>query len=245
MEVVAMEDLTQSSTGHSLDQDLALVEASIRGDITAFEELVRRYDRKLLRIAYQVTHNTEDAQEAVQEAFLKAYRKLNQFQRKSTFCTWLIRIALNESLMILRRQRRYAQELPFEYEDANGESVQVDVADWSPNPEQSYNRSELQGILRKALEELSPALRIVFILQDLEGLSIKETAAVLDLNSNAVKARLHRARLQLREKLSKYFRKPIASGANSQRLYEAGVPAQRAGSMAGRRSAPLVQSQRN
>jgi Sigma-70, region 4 len=83
-----------------------------------------------------------------------------------------------------------------------------------------YSRSEFHGILRKALEGLAPALRVVFILQDLEGLSIKETAAVLDLNSNAVKARLHRARLQLREKLSKYFRKPIASGANSQRLFD-------------------------
>jgi RNA polymerase sigma-70 factor (ECF subfamily) len=174
------------------------------GDIAAFEELVRRYDRKLLRIALQVTHNQEDAQEAVQETFLKAYQKLHQFRGNSKLSTWLIRIALNESLMTLRR-RRYTQELPLEYEDPNGEHLPLDVADWSPNPEQLYSRSELQEILRKALEGLPPALRIVFVLRDLEVLSIKETAAALDLHPSAVKARLLRARLQLREKLSRVF----------------------------------------
>ena len=212
MELVEMEELTESATRSGTDQDLALVEASTGGDIAAFEELVRRYDRKLLRIAHQVTQNAEDAQEAVQETFLKAYRNLNQFQRKSTFSTWLIRIALNESFMTLRRRRRYAQELPLEYEDPNGEILPLDVADWSPNPEQLYSRSELRAILRKAFEGLPPALQVVFVLRDLEGLSIKETCSVLELQPNAVKARLYRARLQLREKLTRYFRKPIGIG---------------------------------
>ena len=118
MEVAVMEDSTQSATRHSPDQDLALVTASTRGDIAAFEELVRRYDRKLLRIAHQVTNSLEDAQDAVQETFLKAYQKLNQFQGTSKFSTWLIRIALNESLMKLRK-RRHTQDLPLEYEDPN------------------------------------------------------------------------------------------------------------------------------
>jgi RNA polymerase sigma-70 factor, ECF subfamily len=205
MEVAMIEDSAQSATRHALDDDLALVEASMSEDIAAFEELVRRYDRKLLRIALQVTHNQEDAQEAVQETFLKAYQKLHQFRGNSKLSTWLIRIALNESLMTLRRRRRYTQELPLEYEDPNGEHLPLDVADWSPNPEQLYSRSELQEILRKALEGLPPALRIVFVLRDLEVLSIKETAAALDLHPSAVKARLLRARLQLREKLSKVF----------------------------------------
>jgi RNA polymerase sigma-70 factor (ECF subfamily) len=204
MEVAMIEDSAQSATRYTLDEDLALVEASMSGDIAAFEELVRRYDRKLLRIALQVTHNQEDAQEAVQETFLKAYQKLHQFRGNSKLSTWLIRIALNESLMTLRR-RRYTQELPLEYEDPNGEHLPLDVADWSPNPEQLYSRSELQEILRKALEGLPPALRIVFVLRDLEVLSIKETAAALDLHPSAVKARLLRARLQLREKLSRVF----------------------------------------
>jgi len=206
MEVAMIEDSAQSATRHALDDDLTLVEASMRGDIAAFEELVRRYDRELLRIALRVTQNQEDAQEAVQETFLKAYQKLNQFRGNSKLSTWLIRIVLNESLMTLRRRRRYTQELPLEYEDPNGEHLPLDVADWSPNPEQLYSRSELQEILRKALEGLPPALRVVFVLRDVEGLSTNETSAALDLGPSAVKARLFRARLQLREKLSKFFR---------------------------------------
>lgn len=209
MEVAAMEDVTQSATQRGADPDLALVEASTRGDIVAFEELVRRYDRKLLRIAQQVTHSLEDAQDAVQETFLKAYQKLNQFQATSKFSTWLIRIALNESLMKLRK-RRYAQELPLEYDGPNGRNVPMDLVDWSADAEQLYSREELKEILRKALEELPPILRIVFVLRDVEGLSIKETMAILDLQPSAVKARLLRARLQLREKLSKYFRQPLS-----------------------------------
>jgi RNA polymerase sigma-70 factor (ECF subfamily) len=205
MEVAMIEESAQSATRPALDDDMTLVEASMSGDTAAFEELVRRYDSKLLRIALQVTHNQEDAQEAVQETFLKAYQKLNQFRGNSKLSTWLIRIALNESLMTLRRRRRYTQELPLEYEDPNGQNLPLDVADWSPNPEQLYSRSQLQEILRKALEELPSALRVVFVLRDVEVLSIKETAAALDIHPNVVKARLLRARLQLREKLSKFF----------------------------------------
>jgi RNA polymerase sigma-70 factor (ECF subfamily) len=215
MEVAAKQGMAQSATLDTVDEDLALVEASTSGDIAAFEELVRRYDRKLLRIAQQVTHKLEDAEEVVQETFLKVFQKLNQFQRNSKFSTWLIRIALNESFLKLRKRRSYAQESPLEYEDPNGDHLPLDVADWSPNPEQLYSRSELQEILRKALEELLPALRVVFVLRDVEGLSIKEAAAVLDLHPSAVKARLYRARLQLREQLGKYFRQPLRQAQNS------------------------------
>jgi RNA polymerase sigma-70 factor, ECF subfamily len=209
MEAAVIEDSIQSATQDETDEDLELVEACIRGDLVAFEELVRRYECKLLRIAQQVTDNLADAEEVVQETFLKAYQKLHQFQRKSRFSTWLIRIALNESLMKLRKQRSRAHDVPLEYENADGEHLPFDVADWSPSPEQLYSHSELQQILRKALEWLRPGLRIVFVLRDLEGLSIAETAALLDLNPVAVKARLFRARLQLRERLSKYFRQPL------------------------------------
>ena len=234
MELAALEDLTQSATRPSPDQDLALVEASTRGDIAAFEELVRRYDRKLLRIAQQVTHSLEDAQDAVQETFLKAYQKLNQFQATSKFSTWLIRIALNESFMKLRK-RRHTQQLPLEYEDLNGDNVPLDVADWSPNPEQLYTRAEVKEILRKALEELPPILRVVFVLRDVEGLSIKETGAALDLQPTAVKARLFRARLQLREKLTKHFRQPLPTAHNS-------VLTVRGGAMGRKTGTPLKSS---
>ena len=209
MEAAAFEDAAESQAQYCLDPDLVLVESIAKGDIAAFEELVRRYDRTLLRIAQQVTHCLEDAQDAVQETFLKAYQKLYQFQRTSKFSTWLIRIAVNESLMKLRK-RRYTQELPLEYEGPNGEDLPLDVTDWSPNPEQLYSRAELREILRRALDGLSPNLRVIFILRDIEGLSIQETVTVLSLNPSAVKARLYRARLQLREKLSKYFRQARA-----------------------------------
>jgi RNA polymerase sigma-70 factor (ECF subfamily) len=106
------------------------------------------------------------------------------------------------------RKRRYAQELPLEYEEVGGETLPIEVVDWSPDPEVLYSRSELREILRQGLEALSPIVRVVFILRDIDGLSTLETARVLSLHPSAVKARLYRARLQLRETLSKYFRRP-------------------------------------
>jgi RNA polymerase sigma-70 factor (ECF subfamily) len=196
---------TKSPMGCTFDQDLALVHASKRGDISAFEELVRRYDRKLLRIAQRVTHNQEDAEDAVQEAFLKAFQHLGQFQENSKFSTWLIRITMNQSLMKLRKQRP-TREVPidngFQSEEDN---LPIDVADWAPNPEQLYRAAELEEILRKTLQGLGVGLRVVFVLRDIEGLSLEETAEALDLSLPAVKARSLRARLQLRERLSEYF----------------------------------------
>jgi RNA polymerase sigma-70 factor (ECF subfamily) len=114
---------------------------------------------------------------------------------------------MNECLMSLRKRHRVAQDLVLADDDGNGDSAPLDLADWSPNPEQLYSRTEFHEILRKALAVLGPRLRAVFVLRDIEGLSINETAAALGLHETAVKARLLRARLQLRENLSQYFRK--------------------------------------
>jgi len=212
METAVLDEIAITPVECSHDPDLPLVEASLGGDTAAFEELVRRYDCKLLRIAQQVTHNLDDAQEAVQESILKAYQKLDQFRGNSKFSTWLIRIALNEAFMKLRKRR--GTELALEYEGSDGDSLPRDLADWSPNPEQLYSRKELHEILRGALQSLAPSLRIVFVLRDIEELSIKETAGVLDLHPAAVKARHFRARLQLREKLTRHFKLPLpARGA--------------------------------
>jgi len=203
-----MSNSAQFATGCAPDDDLALVHASQGGDVAAFEELVRRYDRKLLRIAQHVTNNLEDAEEAVQEAFLKGYRKLKQFQGNAKFSTWLIRIALNESITKLRKRLK-AKELSLdETAQAEDHDLPRDVADWAPNPEQLYGASELRKILIGSLQELGPGLRTVFVLRNVEGLSTNQTAEILGLNEAAVRSRLFRARLQLREKLSKYFRKP-------------------------------------
>ncbi len=191
--------------------DLDLVHASKDGDVAAFEELVKRYDRKLLRIAQSVTHNREDSQDAVQEAFLKAFQNLGEFREDSKFSTWLIRITVNQSLMKLRKQRTTREASLDDDFQADGDVLPKEVTDWAPNPEQLYWASELRDILVKCLEELSPILRTVFVLRDIEGLTIDQTAEVLDVSHTAVKARQWRARLQLREGLNQYFSKQTHS----------------------------------
>lgn len=199
------EQLAATETGND---DLALVHATNNGDMAAFEELVRRYDRKLLRIALNITRNREDAEEVVQEAFLRAYRHLRQFQGTAKFSTWLTRIALNQSLARLRKQHG-AKAISLDGEvQFDGEVLPIDVADWAPNPEERYRASELRRILTKTMRELRPALRVVFVLRDVEGFSTSETAEALGLTQVSVKARLFRARLELRERLSKYFKTP-------------------------------------
>ncbi len=186
--------------------DLELVHASKAGDIQAFEELVRRYDRKLLRIAQHVTNNREDAEDVVQESFLKAFQHLNQFHETAQFSTWLYRIALNESLQRLRR-RRTNKEVSIDRDFQSDDDLPIDVVDWAPNPEQLYETAQLRDILRATLQALSPSLRIVFVLRDIEGLSLEETAESLQLSVSAVKARSWRARMQLRKRLTAYFRR--------------------------------------
>ncbi len=208
-------DRLKSSTAFSSDEDLTLVLASTCGDISAFEELVKRYDRKLFRVAQSVMHNPEDAEEVVQTAFFKAYQALDRFQCNAKFSTWLIRIALNESFMKLRKQRAVREEsinTPPHIEGdrstlASRKPALPDVSDWAASPESLYSTLELREILRNAMRKLRPSLRGVFVLRDVEGYSITETSGILNLTTTAVKTRLSRARLQLREELTQYFKK--------------------------------------
>jgi RNA polymerase sigma-70 factor, ECF subfamily len=186
--------------------ELALVQAAKKGDLEAFSELVHRYDRNIFRIAQHITHNEEDAQDVVQDAFLKAYQNLEQFQGNSKFYTWLVRIAVNEALMKLRKRRNEKTVSMDEDVETEEGSIPREVADWSPNPEQLYGQSELGDILKKTIQGLPPGFRTVFVLRDVEGLSTEETAEMLGLSVPAVKSRLLRARLQLRERLAKYFK---------------------------------------
>jgi RNA polymerase sigma-70 factor (ECF subfamily) len=190
--------------------DVALVDRARTGDVLAFETLVNKYDRQIFRIAQHITQNREDAQDVVQDAFLKAYEKLDQFQGNSKFYTWLVRIAVNESLMRLRKRRTGKMVSIDEDIETEEGSVPRDLADWSPNPEQNYGQAELAEILRKTIQGLPHGFRIVFVLRDVDGLSTEETAETLGLSVPAVKSRLLRARLQLRERLSRYFRKKKA-----------------------------------
>src|SRR3954453_4275958 len=186
--------------------ELALVDAAKKGDIKAFEELVRRYDRNVFRIAQHITQNREDAEDVVQDAFLKAYGNLAQFQGQSKFYTWLVRIAVNEALMKLRRRRPERTVSLDQDVETDEDTIPREVADWSPNPEQQYNQAELRELLQKTIQGLPSGFRTVFVLRDVEGLSTEETAEALGLSIPAVKSRLLRARLQLRERLTKYFK---------------------------------------
>ncbi len=189
-------------------EELVLVRAAKGGDDEAFNQLVKRYDRNVFRIAQHITQNREDAEDVVQDAFLKAYTNLQQFQEQSKFYTWLVRIAVNEALMKLRR-RRPERTVSLDEDIQTGEdSIPREVADWSPNPEQNYNQAELREILTKTIQGLPSGFRTVFILRDVEGLSTEETADALELSIPAVKSRLLRARLQLRERLNRFFAKP-------------------------------------
>jgi RNA polymerase sigma-70 factor (ECF subfamily) len=204
----------QPKVSEPVSEELALVQAAKGGDVAAFEELVKRYDRNVFRIAQHITQNREDAEDVVQDAFLKAYTNLGQFQGQSKFYTWLVRIAVNEALMRLRRRRPERMVSLDEDVKTEDDSVPREVADWAPNPEQLYTQGELQDILTRTIQGLPPGFRTVFVLRDVEGLSTEETAEALGLSVPAVKSRLLRARLQLRERLSRYFKKRNGGDGN-------------------------------
>ncbi len=196
-----------TSTVSSGFDETALVARAKAGDTTAFSELVKQYDRRVFRMAKQITQNDEDAEDVLQETFLKAYSHLDDFQGNSRFYTWLVRIAVNEALMKLRK-RRSDRTVPLDDPIDTGEDELVrEVAVWDENPEEKYSRDELGQILDEAIQGLKPAYRTVFVLRDIEELSIEETAEALNLSISAVKSRLLRARLQLREKLTRQFKR--------------------------------------
>jgi len=196
----------QSPATEEVHPDVELVARAKGGDEAAFEQLIRQYDRQIFRIARHITQNKEDAEDIVQDTFLKAYQKLHQFQGNSKFYTWLVRIAVNESLMRLRKRRNSKTVSMDEDVQTEEGSVPRDFADWTPDPEQQYGQGELGEILRKTIAGLPPGFRSVFTLRDVENLSTEETAEALGLSVPAVKSRLLRARLQLRERLSKHMK---------------------------------------
>src|SRR4051812_2821122 len=197
----------QPRVSEPVSDELVLVQAAKGGDVSAFEDLVHRYDRNVFRIAQHITQNREDAEDVVQDAFLKSYENLKNFQEQSKFYTWLVRIAVNEALMRLRRRRPERMVSLDEEVKTEEDSMPREVADWSPNPEQQYSQAELKDILTRTIQGLPSSFRTVFVLRDVEGLSTEETAEALDLSIPAVKSRLLRARLQLRDRLNKYFKK--------------------------------------
>ena len=188
------------------EDEPVLVAAAQAGDISAFETLVSRYERKIFRLAQNITQNREDAEDVMQEAFLKAYEHLSGFQGNSRFYTWLVRIAVNQALMKLRKRR--PNQVSIDEEVNTGEDlIPREIEDWGPSPEDRYKQTEMSDILSSTIADLDPPFRIVFQLRDIEELSTEETAEALGLSVPAVKSRLLRARLKLRQKLDRYFRR--------------------------------------
>ena len=194
----------------TVKDESALVLEAKAGDYAAFEELVNRYEKKIYRLGLNLTGNPEDAEDVLQDTFLKAFEHLGDFRADSRFYTWIVRIALNEALMKLRK-RRSDKSVPMkDHVDEDGDVTPREFTDWRPNPEQLLAQNELRTILENAAGSLPPTFRTVFFLRDVEGLSTQETAELLHLTISAVKARLFRARLQLRENLSRTLKR----GAN-------------------------------
>src|SRR5277367_5109789 len=175
-----------------------LVAAAKRGDAKAFEELVSRYERKIFRLTMNITRNREDAEDAMQDAFLKSYSHLKTFQGDSRFYTWLVRIAANEALMRLRKRRpnQFSLDEPIEGDE---DLMPRELQDWGPGPEQRFAQTEMHEILSSVIDELEPEYRTVFVLRDIEELSTEETADAVGISVPAVKPRLLRARLKLRQ----------------------------------------------
>ena len=175
------------------------------GDRAEFSRLVEAYYANIYRLAMKMLGNQQDAEDVLQETFLKAYRHLNGFDGRSKLSTWLFRIATNEALMILRRQRSNVVSIDEPIETEEGEQEPVQIVDWCCLPEKELMSKEARKNLDQAISRLPHNLRVVFLLRDIENMSTQETAEVLGLSETAVKTRLSRARLRLREDLSTYF----------------------------------------
>jgi RNA polymerase sigma-70 factor (ECF subfamily) len=184
------------------------LEALIAGDRAELARLVDTYSSPIYRLGLRMLGNSQDAEDVLQNTFLNALTHLSSFEGRSSVATWLYRIAANEALMLIRKRR---PEVSLEQESQEGEAESLEdvkprvFADWSALPEDELLSSEGKKLLDVAIEKMPDTLRIVFVLRDIEGLSIKETADVLDLTETNVKTRLVRARMQLRERLSIYY----------------------------------------
>jgi RNA polymerase sigma-70 factor (ECF subfamily) len=192
-----------------LDQKSFSLEALRSGDRAEFARLVETYSPMIYRLGLKMLNNPQDAEDILQETFIKAYKHIAKFDGRSNVSTWLYRIATNEALMSLRRKDPEATsfEHPSVYDTEPQEPLQI--VDWCCLPEEEFLTSEGRARLDEAAERLPANLRVAFVLRDIEGLSTRETAEVLEISEMAVKTRLSRARLRLREDLSEYFGKLI------------------------------------
>jgi len=205
-----MMTVTKTSNAGRNDDEAALVAEAQSGNVSCFEILMRRYERKIYRLAKHITKNDSDAEEVTQKSFFKAFEHIEVFKGESRFDTWLVRITVNQALTKLRKRRpnQFSLDDPIEAEEV---SVPREIEDWGPTSGARYSQNELPEILSRTIAELHPPLRVVFQLRDVENLSADETASLLRISVPAVKSRLLLARLALREKLNRSLRSGVQS----------------------------------
>jgi RNA polymerase sigma-70 factor (ECF subfamily) len=182
------------------------------GDRAEFARLVEANYEMIYRLAIRMVNDPQDAEDILQETFLKAYRHLKGFDGRSSLSTWLYRIATNEALMFLRRKKLDTVSIDETSDTADGEQEPVQIVDWCCMPEEEMMSSEAKSYLDQAVGKLAPNLRVVFVLRDVQGLDTQEVSQVLNLSETAVKTRLSRARMQLREELSGYYGSKLREG---------------------------------
>lgn len=207
----------------SVERDEAALIGRVRaGQKELFYELIRPYERGVYLTAFSIVHNQADAEEVAQEAFLKAFEHLDQLRSDEKFKNWLLLIAINEARMRRRKDHRNLYEsIDEEAVEANdGEFMPHQFADWRDVPSEAYEKTEIKNAVLKAMESLPQKYREVFLLRDVEHLSVEETSKMLGVSTAAVKTQLHRARLQMREQLVPVFGKrwsdrlPFLKGRN-------------------------------
>jgi len=190
----------------NIEEDFS-IENLKSGDRREFARLVEMYSGRIYNLALRILNDPQDAEDVLQETFIKAYRALPSFEGRSKLSTWLFRIASNEALMLIRKSR---PELILTMEQRDNQQVDTDleepeIVDWCCLPEKELLSTEARQFLDDAIQKLSASLRVVFVLRDIEGLSIRETSESLGISEAAVKIRLLRARLKLREELTEYY----------------------------------------
>ena len=189
--------------------DAELVTLAQGGNTRAFDELVRRYQDKVFRLCFKILRHEQDAAEALQDAFLSAYRGLPRFKAESTFSTWLYRIATNASLMKLRRRRE--GHVSYEQSQSPVEDAEpMAIADWSAQPLDELLDAETRELIGREIAQLPENERTVFVLRDLMEQTNADVARELGITVAAVKSRLHRARVHLRDRMNRYFRERTA-----------------------------------
>lgn len=182
-----------------------------RLDKLAFAELIDAYGDQIYRLGLKMLGNEQDAEDILQETFIKAYKNIQKFEGRSKVSTWLYRIAVNEALMLIRKQKDIFIEIDEEIETSDGNIIPKQIVDWCCLPEEELMSLETRQAIDEAITTLTPTNRAAFLLRDVEGLSTQEAAEALGISQSALKVRLMRARMALREELSSFFSERVPS----------------------------------